>query len=101
MTSPEARVAASDWKAPAGELDHYGCAVSVEAPLTGGVPRHRWTLRRRESLPKPRHYGETLLRRGRIPLLQIPASESPQRFTNGALSAPCRRGQRMERAHGN
>src|ERR1700688_834242 len=27
VSSPEARVAASDWQALAGELDNYGCAV--------------------------------------------------------------------------
>jgi hypothetical protein len=31
-TSAEARVAAYDWKALAGELDHYGCAVLSKLP---------------------------------------------------------------------
>ena len=44
VTSAEARVAAYDWEALAGELDSYGCAVLPKLLSADEVQRHCGSL---------------------------------------------------------
>ena len=73
--SSEARVAAYDWRALAGELDTYGCAVLPKLLVVRGVPHHRGSLRRREPLPKPRHMARHGFGRGEYRYFKYPLPE--------------------------
>ena len=82
-----------------GELDAYGCAVLPKL-LSPEECRGMAVL-----YPDERHFRSHvhMARHGFgkvIPLLQIPVARSARRSSHDALSASCRRGQRMERADG-